>query len=96
MPELGEHVTATLPLRPRDRAMYLAALAVGLATARVSDEDAVATLRSACDGRHSDAVAARRRLYSSKLGAAADRRDAARLLDILCARIRAGAMRRPA
>ncbi|MBW3659403.1 MAG: hypothetical protein KY457_12245 [Actinobacteria bacterium] len=95
-PEVGEHVTAPLPLRPRDRAMYLAALAVGLATARVSDEDALTTLTCACNGRHSDAIAARRRLFSSTLGAAADRREAARLLDIVCARMRAAAMRRPA
>lgn len=95
-PEVGEHVTAPLPLRPRDRAMYLAALAVGLATAGVSDEDALTTLTSACLGKHGDAVSARRRLYSSTLGAAADRREAARLLDIVCARTRPAGSRRPA
>lgn len=96
IPEAGEHVTAQLPLRPRDRAMYLAALAVGLATAGYRDTEAVAQLLAACDGRHGDAVAARRRLFSSQLGSAPDRRDAARLLDIVCARTRpASALRAP-
>lgn len=96
-PEAWEHVTAPLPLRPRDRAMYLAALAVGLSTADVPDEQAVATLRAACGGRRGDALAARRRLYASTLGSVPDRREAARLLDLLCARLRPTATgRRPA
>lgn len=83
-----EHVTAPLPLRPRDRAMYLAALAVGLATADLPDAQAIPQLVDACGGKHGDAVAARRRLYSSKLGSVPDRREAARLLDLVCARTR--------
>ena len=94
--ETSEHVTQTLPLRPRDRAMYLAALAVGLATAGVRDDEAIPTLVSACDGKHGDAVAARRRLYSSSLGSVPDRREAARLLDIVCTRTRPARLPRPA
>lgn len=96
IPEPREHVTATLPLRPRDRAMYLAALAVGLATAGVRDDEAIPTLVSACDGKHGDAVAARRRLYSSRLGSVPDRREADRLLHLVCTRTRPDRLRRPA
>lgn len=81
-------VTAELPLlRPRDRAMYLAALAVGLAEAGIRDDAAVATLAEACDGRRGDAQAARRRLFSSHLGSSEHRREAARLLDLLGTRL---------
>lgn len=96
IPEAPEHVTATLPIRPRDRAHYLAALAVGLATAALPDEQALETLVTACEGKHGDVVAARRRLYSSHLGSVANRREAARLLDIASTRVRAPKLRRPA
>lgn len=75
--------TAELP-RLSDRAQYVAALAVGLATAQVSDAHAVAELRAACHDRHGEAVAARRRLYASCLGSSDNRREAARLLDRVC------------
>lgn len=74
------------PMRPRDRANYLAALAVGLATAGVPDDAAVDELVAAADGRHGDAVAARRRLYASTLGSCERRRQAARLLALVCQR----------
>lgn len=96
IPDAWEHVTATLPLRPRDRAMYLAALAVGLATAGLPDGEAIPTLVAACDELHGDAMAARRRLYSSRLGSVPARREAARLLDIVCTRTRPAATKRTA
>lgn len=68
--------------RPRDRALYLAALAVGLCEAHVADEHALATLRTAVRGRPGDLRAAWRRLYASKLGSCTTRRAAARLLQL--------------
>ncbi len=68
--------------RPSDRAHYLAALAVGLAEAGLTDATAVAQLAGAAEARPGDLVAARRRLYSTTLGSCASRRDATRLLDL--------------
>jgi hypothetical protein len=81
--------------RPGDRALYLAALAVGLATAQLDDDAALAELTAAVAGRHGDAVAARRRIYASNLGSCENRRDAVRLLDIVCDQIRPHRRPRP-
>jgi hypothetical protein len=75
-------VEAGPDLRPRDRAMYLAALAVGLAEAELDVHEALSELREAAAGRRGDLLAARRRLYASSLGSCASRRQAARLLEL--------------
>jgi hypothetical protein len=68
--------------RPRDRALYLAALAVGLAEAGRDDGTALAELREASADRAGDLRAARRRLYTSSLGSCDARREADRLLQL--------------
>lgn len=74
--------TGSAPPRLRDRAMYLAALAVGLAVAGVSETTARDDLRAAAGERRGDLVAARGRLYSSSLATAEHRKVAARLLHL--------------
>lgn len=72
---------------PRDRALYLAALAVGLASAGLDDRVACRQLRDAAGSRRNDLVAARRRLYSSTLASAEERTEAARLLQLAVDRV---------